>query len=187
MQLSVLFNLAVSCLLSLTVAEDKHRPGCGTCSHAEAEKKVLELQARLQHDIQTCNFADAHYLTLPGATYDSVDPYCVDGSCCHSADTIDNLWSLYTCYDDIVYPVCPTGIERLSNGTYVVTVNELSANVNVTIRSIYAYQYHWFWTPIPVEHGCDFRISYMTDYSLNCNITDPFLAVSCMDPVCLGD
>lgn len=166
----------------------RHQPGCGNCSKEEAEKVALSRQVQLQDLAQKCDYQGALELSLPGAGYASTDQYCADGSCCSDVGTMENWWTYYNCYDNLIYPVV-NSITHLANGTIIINRPEITGTyVNEGSgleQIIYAYNTSYYWFPVKTDKGCDFRLGFIKANSYNCPAFIPN-AVSCQSPVCLG-
>lgn len=183
MNLRSLLSLAAT--LFVAAAEEQHHPR-NRCCKEDAEKAVLALQKQLQEYAKQCDYNAALRLSLPDATFSTLDMFCADSSCCVDQGSMEKWWTYYACWDHIEYPVAPVTVEHLYNGTIVITQPELTATYDANWqRLLYAYRTRYHWYPVPSEKGCDFRLGFINGNDYACPEFLPN-AISCDAPECIG-
>lgn len=187
MNIISLIPFALGLVASFSAAEDKHHAHpCNRCTKEEAIKKALALQAQIVASAQQCDIKSALELCLPNGSYSTIDQFCADGTCCNSKGSLEEWWTFYQCTDTTYYPVQPTSVEHLKNGTVIISLPEVgNTYLPDWQRKLIAYSERWFWMPVQSADGCDFRLGYIDGHSYNCPAFIPN-AIACENPVCVG-
>lgn len=187
MNILSIFLLVISLVSSASFAENKHhaRP-CNRCGKDEAITKALSLQSLIQNLARQCDFKSALELSLPDASFSTIDMFCADNSCCNDKGSMEKWWTYYQCTDTTYFPVQPRRIEYLKNGTVIITLPDIAATYDPDWRrSLDAYEERWFWMPVESADGCDFRLGYIDGHAYNCPAFIPNIS-SCEDPICIS-
>lgn len=171
-------TLALLAITFVSAELDHHRkPDCH-CSAEEAKETVRGLQNILFANTQVCDYRSNLEMSLPNASFSTLDYYCANG-CCLDEGSLQKWWSYYSCSDRIYYPVEPQDITILNNGTVVFSVHEVTGAVaeGDFIQYSYFYKYHWY----PVAGAkCQFKLGLITGHSLQCPASLP-MAARCTD------
>ncbi len=174
-----------------TAEEDKHhhRPDC-QCSKEESIAAALARQAQLQECAKACDYSKCLELSLPEASFSTVDQFCADGSCCNDLGSMEQWWTYYACPDNINYAYQPAKVTYVNNGTVIVSKTELASSYDYSdydnwTRQLFAYQLNYYWVPVQSDQKCDFRLSFISGHSYNCPEFIPN-AVKCDNPACVG-
>lgn len=135
------------------------KPYCGTAQDREAV--LIATQKKFQQLVQSCDYAALLGMSLPEASFSTIDYDCPFG-CCVTEGSMEKWWTYYTCNDKVYYPVEPVSISCPRNGTTIYSATEIVAAGDGTLYA-YALDFHW-----DLQEDCTLKLSFIGGHSYNC-------------------